>query len=70
MGKKKVSAKPKGEVMADAREVAAIEQYWHLAGRPKLRKPPKKYKYVEELASEKLIEKAFSTSKTYYKAGQ
>ena len=50
MGKKKVSAKPKGEVMADAREVAAIEQYWHLAGRPKLRKPPKKYKYVEELA--------------------
>ena len=50
MRKKKVSAKPKGEVMADAREVAAIEQYWHLAGQPTLRKPPKKYKYVEELA--------------------
>ena len=50
MRKKKVSAKPKGEVMADAKEVAAIEQYWHLAGQPTLRKPPKKYKYVEELA--------------------
>ncbi|MBE0619683.1 MAG: polyphosphate kinase 2 [Burkholderiales bacterium] len=50
MRKQKRYAKPKGEVLADAKEVAAIEQYWHLAGRPKPRKPPKKYKYVEELA--------------------
>jgi polyphosphate kinase len=32
------------------REVAAVEQYWHLAERPKPRKPPKNYKYIEELA--------------------
>ena len=50
MAKQKKHAKPNGEVLADAKEVAAIEQYWHLAGRPKPRKPPKKYKYVEELA--------------------
>ena len=39
-----------GEVLADAKEKAKIDQYWHLAGRAKPRKPPKKYKYVEELA--------------------
>ncbi|MGP1678793.1 MAG: polyphosphate kinase 2 [Burkholderiales bacterium] len=50
MGKQKRYAKPRGEVLADAKEIAAIEHYWHLAGRPQLRKPPKKYKYVEELA--------------------
>ncbi len=50
MAKQKKHAKPNGEVLADAKELAAIEQYWHLAGRPKPRKPPKKYKYVEELA--------------------
>jgi polyphosphate kinase 2 len=38
------------EVLADAKESVAVEQYWHLAGRPKQRKPPKKYKYIEELA--------------------
>ena len=43
-------SKSKSEVMADAKETAKIEQYWHLAGRHKLRKPSKKYKYVEELA--------------------
>ena len=32
------------------KEVAAVEQYWHLAKRPKPRTPPKNYKYVEELA--------------------
>ena len=47
---KKKRAKKNGEVMADAKETAAIEQYWHRAGRSKLKKPPKKYKYVEELA--------------------
>jgi len=50
MGKRKNRAKPGGEVMADAKETAAIEQYWHLAGRPKLRKPPRNYNYTEELA--------------------
>ena len=39
-----------GEVLADAKEIATIEQYWHLAGRPKPHKPPKNYKYVKELA--------------------
>ena len=50
MAKKKKRAKGNGEVLADAKEIAAIEQYWHLAGRAKPRKPPRKYKYVEELA--------------------
>jgi polyphosphate kinase len=37
-------------VLRQGSEVAAVEQYWHLAERPKPRKPPKDYKYVEELA--------------------
>ena len=49
--KKEKRAKLKGEVMADAKEGAKIEQYWHLAGRTEARKPPKNWKYVEELAS-------------------
>ena len=48
--KKEKRKKGNGEVLADAKETAAIEQIWHLAGRGKLRKPGKKYKYVEELA--------------------
>ena len=36
--------------MRDAKEVTAVEQYWHAAGRPKPRKPPKDYKYIDELA--------------------
>ncbi len=51
MGKKKKRAKGNGgEVLADVKEAAKIEQYWHLAGRAKPRKPPKDYKYVKELA--------------------
>ena len=50
MGKKKTKAKAKSEVLVDAKETAKIEQYWHMAGRHKLRKPSKNYKYVEELA--------------------
>src|SRR5476649_230106 len=38
------------EVLADAKETTGIEQHWRVSGRPKHRKPPKKYKYVEELA--------------------
>ncbi len=43
-------AKAENEVLADAREQAKIEQYWHRAGRTKPRKPPGDYKYVKELA--------------------
>ena len=39
-----------GEVKADVAETAAIEKSWTLTGRSKPRKPPKKYKYVDELA--------------------
>ena len=41
---------PEAAVRHYDREVAAIEQYWHLAERPKPHKPPKHYDYVEELA--------------------
>ena len=37
-------------MLRDAKEITAVEQYWHAAGRPKSRKPPKDYKYVDELA--------------------
>ena len=47
---RKKRAKAENEVLADAREQAQIEQYWHRAGRTKPRKPPANYKYVEELA--------------------
>ena len=43
-------AKAENEVLADAKEQARIEQYWHRAGRTKPRKPPGDYKYVKELA--------------------
>ena len=48
--KKNKTVEPAGSVLRDAKEVAAIEQYWHLSERPKARKPPADYKYVEELA--------------------
>jgi polyphosphate kinase 2 len=50
MAKKNSGKTNGGEVLADAKETAAIEKTWRLTGRPKPRKPPKKYKYVEELA--------------------
>ena len=37
-------------MLRDAKEVTAVEQYWHGDDRPKLRKPSRNYKYVEELA--------------------
>jgi polyphosphate kinase len=37
-------------VRRHGKEIAAVEQYWDLATRPKARKPPKNHKYVEELA--------------------
>jgi polyphosphate kinase 2 len=50
MLKQRKSAEPEKSVLRDSREAAALEQYWHLASRPKLRKPAKDYNYVEELA--------------------
>jgi polyphosphate kinase 2 (PPK2 family) len=40
----------KNEVLNTASESLEIEQAWRVTGRPKLRKPPKDYDYVEELA--------------------
>ena len=37
-------------MLRDVKEAAAVQQYWHLAERPKAHKPPKDYKYVDELA--------------------
>ncbi len=39
-----------GEIIEDVKEATSVEQYWHAAGRSKLRKPPKNYKYIEEIA--------------------
>ena len=39
-----------GEVLADVTEAAALEKSRDLAGRSRPRKPPKKYKYIDELA--------------------
>ena len=50
MAKNHQAGEPKISVLRDAKELAVVEQYWHIAQRPKLRKPPKDYKYVEELA--------------------
>ena len=50
MGKKSRKEKVGGEVLRNAKETAKIEQYWHLRGKAKPRKPPKDYDYVEELA--------------------
>ena len=50
MGKKSRKENVGGEVLRNAKETAKIEQYWHLLGKAKPRKPPKKYDYVEELA--------------------
>jgi polyphosphate kinase 2 len=50
MSKKQISGVPEVSVLRDVEEKAEIEQYWHLAERPKARKPPHDYKYVEELA--------------------
>jgi polyphosphate kinase 2 len=50
MSKKHKSVEPEVSVLRDVKEAASIQQYWHLAERPKARKPPADYKYVEELA--------------------
>ena len=50
MSKKHKAGEPQLSVLRDVKEAAAIQQYWHLAERPQEHKPPKDYKYVEELA--------------------
>jgi hypothetical protein len=47
-GKKKKSAEPYERVLEQAKEVAAVEQYWPMTNESKLRKPPKDYKYVDD----------------------
>jgi polyphosphate kinase len=50
MAKTRKSAEPEESVLRDVREVAAVEHYRHSGDRPKPRKPPANYNYVEELA--------------------
>ena len=50
MLKNSKSVEPKKAVLRAAQEVVSVEQYWHKAERPTVRKPPKNYKYTEELA--------------------
>ena len=49
--KKKAVLEMAGEVLRDAREVAAVEAHWHVLGSGQVPdKPVKKYKYIDELA--------------------
>jgi polyphosphate kinase 2 len=50
MAKKRKSAGAETSILRNAKEITAVEQTWHAAGRPKPRKPAKTYKYVDELA--------------------
>ena len=50
MVKNRRSAGPEQSVLRDAKEVTAVEQYWHAARRPERRKPPKNYQFIDELA--------------------
>jgi polyphosphate kinase len=49
MAKNHRAGEPEISVLREVKEVAQMEQYWHIAQRPTPRKPPKDYKYVEEL---------------------
>jgi polyphosphate kinase 2 len=50
MVKTRKSVEPEESVLRDTREVTALEHYRYSADRPKPRKPPEHYRYVEELA--------------------
>jgi len=50
MVKNRKSAESEESVLRYAKEVTAVEHYWHTAEEAKLRKPPKNYKYIDELA--------------------
>jgi len=43
-------ADPMVSVLRDTKEITALEQYKYSADRPKPRKPPENYSYIEELA--------------------
>lgn len=49
MGKQSKSVESGGEVMEAAKEIAKTEQYWVLGKQSKPHRPPKDYKYVEEI---------------------
>jgi len=50
MARKRKTAGAEKSVRRLAKEINTVEQYWHAAGRPKPRIPPKNYNYVDELA--------------------
>jgi polyphosphate kinase 2 len=50
MAKDSKTIEPYEVVVAEAKDVAAVQEHWDKARGSKLRKPPKDYKYVDELA--------------------
>ena len=50
MAKRRALLRVGGQVLRDAKEQATIELNWRITGKPKLRVPPKQYKYTDELA--------------------
>jgi polyphosphate kinase len=50
MEKTRKSAEPEESVLRDTKEATTLEQYWHSPEPASPRKPPKKYKYIKELA--------------------
>jgi polyphosphate kinase 2 len=50
MAKKHKHHADAGELIENAKERSKVEQYWHVASRSKPRKPPKDWKYAQELA--------------------
>jgi polyphosphate kinase 2 (PPK2 family) len=50
MVKTRKSDEPEASVLRDTRELTALDQYRHSADRPKRRRPPENYNYIDELA--------------------
>jgi polyphosphate kinase 2 len=50
MAKKQKSARAEKSVLRHAREITAVEHHWLAAARPKVRRPPQDYQYIDELA--------------------
>ena len=48
--KKKAGKAVGGEILRNAKERKSVDESWAIVGKTKPRKPPKKYKYVEEIA--------------------
>ncbi len=49
VGKGRPAAAVKGELRRNAKEKAKVEEAWKIVGHPEPRKPPKGYKYIDEL---------------------